>query len=81
MSSIEKLVEAFERGDELTAKQITARYGLENPRAAITHIRQEKGLPIYANPIGEGRIVRYRLGTPSRKLVAAGYKAIACGVA
>lgn len=63
----------------LTAAQMSARFGVANPTATITSLRQ-KGFAIYANRLtnkgGETRTF-YRLGTPSRSVVAAGYRAIA----
>jgi len=65
----------------LTAAQMTSRFGVANPTATVTALRQ-KGYAIYANRMtnkgGETRTF-YRLGTPSRAVVAAGYRAIAAG--
>ena len=79
----ERLVEAFTQGQELTAKQITQRFGFANPTATVSDLRLRGGLAIYANKrtnkLG-GTYTKYRLGTPSRELVAAGYRALALGV-
>jgi hypothetical protein len=76
----ERLIEAFEKGAELTAKQITQRFGFANPTATVSDLRLRAGLAIYANKrtnkLG-GTYTKYRLGTPSRAVVAAGYKALA----
>jgi hypothetical protein len=64
-------------GEELTAKQIKSRFGLANPTAAISSLRMQ-GYPIYCNP--KGQVSKYRLGTASRRVIAAGYKALAAGV-
>lgn len=69
-------------GEELTAKQITARYGVANPHNTVYTLRME-GYPIYLNQHkdSKGRVTnKYRFGTPSRKVIAAGYKAIAMGL-
>ena len=67
----------------LTAAQMNARFGIANPTATVTGLRQ-KGYAIYANRRtnkgGETRTF-YRLGTPSRSIVAAGYKARAAASA
>lgn len=67
----------------LTAAQMTSRFGVANPTATVTALRQ-KGYAIYANRRtnkgGETRTF-YRLGTPSQAIVAAGYKARAMGIA
>ena len=70
---------ALVNGAELTAKQISARYGVKNVRAVISQLRSE-GLTIYLNKRvssfdGE-TYMKYMLGTPTRAIVAAGYKAL-----
>ena len=61
------------------------RFGVVNARALVTHLRQN-GFAIYLNKTpkytdrnGNVRkgVSRYRLGTPSRAIIAAGYKALA----
>jgi hypothetical protein len=44
----EKVITALEGGAELTAKQITARYGVANPRAVISSLRMQ-GYPVFLN--------------------------------
>lgn len=69
-------------GEELTAKQISARYGVANPHNTVYTLRME-GYPIYLNQRTDssGRVTqKYRLGSPSRKVIAAGYKALAAGL-
>ena len=76
----ERLIQAFESGAELTAKQITQRFGFANPTATVSDLRLRNGLAIYANKrtnkLG-GTYTKYRLGTPSRAVIAAGYRAMA----
>lgn len=63
----------------LTAAQISARFGVSNPRATISDLRMD-GYAIYANRRTDtkGRTKTfYRLGTPARSIVAAGYRALA----
>ena len=75
----EKVITALESGVELTAKQITARYGVANPRAVISSLRMQ-GYPVFlnqrTNSFGE-TYSKYRLGTAPRSVVAAGYQALA----
>ena len=75
----EKVITALESGVELTAKQITARYGVANPRAVISSLRMQ-GYPVFlnqrTNSLGE-TYSKYRLGTAPRSVVAAGYQALA----
>lgn len=77
-----KLLEALQSGEKLTAKQIGARFGIANPTATVSNLRFQ-GYAIYLNNHVDtkGRETqKYRLGTPSRRLVAAGYKAMAAGL-
>lgn len=39
MSKISKLLKALENGASVTSKQITSRFGLKNPTAAICELR------------------------------------------
>lgn len=74
MSRIQRLATALLNGEELTAKQISARFGLANPRAAIFKLRAHKGLPVYLNSRSYWAGNKYRIGTVSRRILAAGYR-------
>ena len=66
----------------LTAAQIESRFGVGNARSTVRALRM-KGFAIYANRNTDtkGRTKTfYRLGTPSREIVAAGYRALAAGL-
>ena len=80
MTKQEKLIEALQQGQELTAKQMKQRFGIANPTATVSDLRLRNGLAVYANKrtnkLGD-TYTKYRLGTPSREVVAAGYKALA----
>lgn len=82
MTQKERVLEALMNGEELTGKQISSRYGAGNPRAVIQDIRFD-GYPVYlnrkTNSKGETKGF-YRLGTPSKSLIAAGYRAQAQGL-
>ena len=74
-----RVATALETGAELTAKQISARYGVRNVRAVISQLRTE-GYSIFLNKRvssfdGE-TYLKYRLGTAPRSVVAAGYQAL-----
>ena len=74
-----KVANALVNGAELTAKQISARYNIKNVRAVISQLRSE-GFSIYLNKRvssfdGE-TYMKYALGTPTKAVVAAGYKAL-----
>jgi predicted ArsR family transcriptional regulator len=80
MTKSERLVEALKKGEQLTAAQIKARFGIANPTATVSDLRLRGGFAVYANEHTDtkGRVsVKYRLGTPSRAVVAAGYRALA----
>lgn len=75
------LLEALQNGEQLTAKQITHRFGIANPTATVSDLRFA-GFAVYANKRTNRRgetFTKYRLGTPSRAVVAAGYRALAMG--
>ncbi len=78
-----RLLSALQTGENLTEGQIRVRVGLKNPRATVSDLRYA-GYAVYANPHKDtkGRkTTKYRIGRPSRAIVAAGYKAIALGIA
>lgn len=75
-----RLVEALRKGEQLTAAQIKARFGIANPTATVSDLRLRGGFAVYANEHtdSKGRVTtKYRLGNPSREVVAAGYRALA----
>ncbi len=73
-----RLVRAFKQGQQLTAKQISARFGIANPTATVSDLRYA-GYAVYANRHVDtkGRVTtKYRIGNPRREVVAAGYRAL-----
>lgn len=77
-----RLLEALQNGEQLTAKQIAARFGIANPTATVSDLRFA-GFAVYANRHVDtkGRVsTKYRLGRPSREIVAAGYRALSMGI-
>jgi predicted ArsR family transcriptional regulator len=77
-----RVLMALQNGEQLTAKQISARFGVKNPTATISDIRFA-GYAVYANKHtdSKGRVTtKYRNGKPSRAIVAAGYRAMALGI-
>ncbi len=83
MTQKSKLRQAFFNGAELTSKQIRAQFKIASPTKVVSMLRLEDGLPIYANKRVDtkGReTIKFRLGTPSRKVIAAGYRAMALGI-
>ena len=75
-----KVIAALESGVELTGKQIESRYNVANARALISSLRMQ-GYAVYLNKRvssydGE-TYSKYRMGTPTRAVVAAGNQALA----
>ena len=83
MTKKQRVLEALQMNDRgLTAAQIEARFGVGNARATVSDLRFD-GYAIYANQRTDtkGRTKTfYRLGKPSRRIVAAGYRAMAAGL-
>lgn len=78
MTIQDKVLKAFQSGKELTSEQIASRFGAGNPQAVVQSLRFA-GYPVYLNTRKNG-VKKYRLGTPSRRVISAGYKAIAKGL-
>jgi Helix-turn-helix domain len=68
--------------ETLTEAQIAKRFGIKNPTATISTIRN-RGYAVYANKRVAGNnveVTEYRHGNASRKMVALAYKAQALGI-
>jgi len=68
--------------ETLSESAISNRFGIKNPTATISVIRQ-RGFAVYANTrkAGNGvQVTEYRHGEASRRLVALAYKAQASGM-
>ena len=77
-----KLFNAMYNGEKVTASQAEKRFGIKNISAEVSRIRYN-GYAVYANnrKAGNGvEVTEYEIGRPSRKLIAAGYKAMALGL-
>ena len=78
-----KVFSALQAGETLTPAQAQHRFGVKNLSAEVSRVRQA-GFCVYANQriAGNGvKVTEYQIGKPSRKLIAAGYKAMALGLA
>ena len=76
-----RVFQALQSGKALTASQ-ASKMGVKNLSAEVSRIRSN-GFAVYTNSrkAGNGvQVTEYVLGKPSRKIVAAGYKAIAAGL-
>ena len=78
-----KLFNALKNGEKVTAAEASKRFGIKNIAAEASRIRQA-GYAVYANTRKAGNgvtVTEYEIGMPSRRVVAAGYKALALGLA
>ena len=77
-----KVLSALQSGERISASQAKKRFGVGNLSAEVSRIRSH-GFAVYTNSrkAGNGvQVTEYVLGKPSRKIVAAGYRAIAAGL-
>ncbi len=77
-----RVLSALQSGERISASQAKKRFGVGNLSAEVSRIRQA-GFAVYCNKRTAGNhveVTEYRLGTPSRKLVAAGYLAMSLGL-
>jgi hypothetical protein len=78
-SKTQRLLETLQEGVALTPNQIRSRFGLTHPSSVIRNLRFS-GYPIFFNERknSKGQLIgRYRLGSAPRRVVAAGYRALA----
>jgi len=77
-----KLFSAMINGESVSPSQAEKRFGIKNISAEVSTLRQA-GFAVYANSrkAGNGvQVTEYVIGKPSRKLVAAGYRAMQLGL-
>lgn len=77
-----KLFNALRTGEKISAAEANKRFGIKNISAEASRLRQN-GYAVYANSRKAANnvvVTEYELGMPSRRVVAAGYKAIAMGL-
>lgn len=77
-----RLFQALHAGEAVTPAAAAKRFGIKNISAEVSRIRQA-GFAVYANQRMAGnnvQVTEYVIGKPSRKLVAAGYRAMALGL-
>jgi hypothetical protein len=77
-----RVFSALQNGEALTTAK-ARKMGVGNLSAEVSRIR-EHGFAVYANSRKAGNgvnVTEYVLGRPSRRIVAAGYRAIAAGLA
>jgi len=71
MTQHKKLMGFFKSGKEITQAQAEGLFGVTNLAARVSELRAE-GHSIYTNKTKSGKTA-YRLGTPSRRMVALAY--------
>lgn len=69
-------MKAFQSGQNFTTGQIGSRFGIKNVTATVSALRTQ-GYCIYANKTGG--MTTYRMGQPTRAIVAAGIRALRNG--
>lgn len=77
-----RLFQALQAGEAVTPAAAQKRFGIKNISAEVSRVRQA-GFAVYANSRKAGNgvtVTEYQLGKPSRRLVAAGYRALAMGL-
>jgi hypothetical protein len=70
-SKTQRVLELLETGKSVSWKTLRTRFDLVSPRAMVDKLRAE-GNMIYINKTAQGTF--YRLGTPSKAIIAAGIK-------
>jgi len=73
LSKKQKVLNLLAKGENVAWKTIQTKFDLESPRAMIDTLRAE-GYMIYGNKVRGQKV--YRLGTPTRAIVAAGIQSL-----
>ena len=73
ISKTQKVLNLLNSGAEVTWKTLRQKFDLRSPTSMIGKLRNQ-GVMIYTNKTSNG--VSYRVGTPSKVIIAAGQKAI-----
>lgn len=72
----ERLLAFLKNGGNITENQARTRFGIANMSAVASQLRFQ-GYAVYRNrkTLSNGNVIStYRLGTPTREVVAAGYR-------
>lgn len=84
MAKADAFLKALKNGERLTAKQAMQRYGFSRPESVAARVSEFRfqGYPVYSNRYvnSHGDVTyKYRLGSPTREVIAAGFRALADG--
>lgn len=71
-----RFLAALQKGQNFTEGQVASRFGIKNVSATVSNLRSQ-GFCIYANKTNG--MTTYRLGTPTRAVIAAGIRALRNG--
>jgi len=69
----EKVRNLFSKGNDVSWKTLRNKFDLQSPASMVMKLRNE-GMMIYENRSKSG--VSYRVGTPSKAIIAAGINAV-----
>ena len=73
LSKTDKVRNLFNKGESVTWKTLRNRFDLKSPAKIVGKLRNQ-GMMIYENRTSAG--VSYRVGTPSKAIIAAGITAL-----
>ena len=73
LSKTEKVRNLFAKGSDVSWKTLRNKFDLQSPASMVMKLRNE-GMMIYENRTSKG--VSYRVGTPSKAIIAAGINAV-----
>ena len=74
LSKTEKVRNLFSKGNTVTWKSLRNTFDLKSPANMVGKLRNE-GMMIYENKTSTGHVA-YRVGTPSKAVIAAGQTAL-----
>ena len=74
LSKTEKVRNLFAKGNTVTWKSLRSTFDLKSPAQMVGKLRNE-GMMIYENKTSTGHVA-YRVGTPSKAVIAAGQTAL-----
>jgi len=78
-SKTARVLSFLKKGNDITEGQAAARFGIRNMSAVASYLRRQ-GYAIYCNrkTFSNGQVASvYKHGAASRKVIAAGYRALA----
>ena len=79
ISKTARVLSFLKKGNDITESQAKARFGISNMSAVASYLRRQ-GYAIYCNrkTFSNGNTASvYKHGAPTRKVIAAGYNALA----